>query len=74
MQHEDFEVTISEATVVIRRRGSSIPTVANILGCEVGEGGKRQIWLDRTIHSGAFQQLNAQWSGRGAVSTELVEQ
>ncbi|MCW0399241.1 hypothetical protein ACQHIH_21705 (plasmid) [Xanthomonas sontii] len=73
MQHEEFSLTINEATVVLRRLGRTAPTVANILGVEVDEFGKRSIWLDRLIHSGQEQAFSPEWIGTGAVSTLLLE-
>lgn len=73
MLHKTCEVTIAETTVVLRRAGSSRPLVANILGCEQDANGKRRIWLDRRLHNGSHQQLTAQWEGRGAISTVMVE-
>lgn len=73
MKHETYDVTVTDSTVVLRRPGSSIPLVANVLGIEVDGAGKRRIWLDRTIHIGREHLLNDQWIGVGAVSTCLVE-
>lgn len=73
MQHETCEVTVADEVVVIRRVGSTIPTVARILGTDVDGEGKRRIWLDRTIHHGSSQRFNDQWEGTGAVSTVLIE-
>lgn len=73
MPPEEFNLTINEATVVLRRLGRTAPTVANILGVEVDAGGKRTVWLDRLLHRGQQQAFTAEWTGTGAVSTVLVE-
>lgn len=73
MRHnESYEVTLNEQTVVLRRQGSSIPSVANILGSEVDGEGNQTIWLDRLVHRGARVTLNDSWEAWGAISTVLV--
>lgn len=73
MRHnENYEVTVNEQTVVLRRQGSSIPSVANILGSEVDGEGIRTIWLDRLLHRGACVTLNDTWTASGAISTVLT--
>ena len=73
MRHnETYDVTVNEQTVVLRRQGSSIPSVANILGSEVDGEGIRTIWLDRLLHQGACVTLNDTWTASGAISTVLT--
>ncbi len=73
MRHnESYEVTLNEQTVVLRRQGSSIPSVANILGSEMDGEGNQTIWLDRLVHRGARVTLNGSWEAWGAISTVLV--
>lgn len=73
MRHSEiYDVMVNEQTVVLRRQGSSIPSVANILGSEVDKEGARTIWLDRLIHRGAVVSLNDKWVASGAISTVLT--
>lgn len=73
MRHsENYDVMVNEQTVVLRRQGSSIPSVANILGSEVDKEGVRTIWLDRLVHRGAVVSLNDNWVASGAISTVLT--
>lgn len=73
MRHSEiYDVLVNEQTVVLRRQGSSIPSVANILGSEVDKEGARTIWLDRLVHRGAVVSLNDNWVASGAISTVLT--
>ena len=72
MRHDRHTVEVSETHVVIRRTGSSIPTVAKILGREVDPDGSTHLWLDRLVHRGKTQTLNDQWVASGAISSILV--
>lgn len=64
-------ITVSEATVVIRERGSTHVTVANILGRETRDG-VEHIWLDRLIHDASTADPEG-WTLCGAISTVMIE-
>lgn len=59
---------VGEGVAVVRREGSSVPIVANILGVEVKDG-IETVYLDRLVHNG-FQDWQ-DWIAAGAVSTIL---
>ena len=43
----DIEVRIGETHLIVKRKGTSYPTVARILGEEPAADGSTRLWLDR---------------------------
>jgi hypothetical protein len=66
----DASVHIGDGVVVVKRKGSSLPAVANILGTLPGEDGQR-VFLDRLVHR-AFERELAGFPVSGAISSILV--
>lgn len=66
----DASVHIGDGVVVVKRKGSSQPAVANILGMQPGEAGQR-VYLDRLIHRAHEREL-AGFPVSGAISSILV--
>lgn len=66
----EANVHIGDSVVVVRRKGSSTPAVANVLGSE-DVGGRRLIYLDRLIHKPFENELGG-YSVTGAISTIIA--
>lgn len=70
-QRPEVTVEIGEGVVVVRRRGVSRPTVANILDLRApGEDGPGRIVLDRLVHK-PHETCLADWNVSGAYVSVL---
>jgi hypothetical protein len=72
MSTTDVEATvhIGDGVVVVRRKGQSMPAVANVLGTE-DVGDQRLFYLDRLIHKPFENELGG-YSVTGAISTIIA--
>jgi hypothetical protein len=70
MEVQEANVHVGDGIVIIRRKGSSAPAVANILGSEV-TGGRTLLYLDRLIHKHYENELGG-YGVSGAISSILV--
>ena len=70
MEVQEANVHVGDGVVVIRRKGSSAPAVANILGTEVTEG-RTRLYLDRLVHKHYENELGG-YAVSGAISSILV--
>jgi hypothetical protein len=52
----DASVHIGDGVVVVKRKGSSHPAIANILGVRPSDEGQR-VFLDRLVHKGYEREL-----------------
>ena len=66
----EANVHIGDSVVVVRRKGQSMPAVANALGIE-DVGGQRLFYLDRLIHKPFENELGG-YSVTGAISTIIA--
>jgi hypothetical protein len=71
MSASEAEVLIAEDVVVVRRKGNSVSAVANILGVEPSDCGRRVIYLDRLIHQ-PFEGKLGSYEVSGAISTIIT--
>lgn len=67
---QEANVHVGDGIVVVRRKGSSAPAVANILGSEVTEG-RTHLYLDRLVHKHYENELGG-YAVSGAISSILV--
>jgi hypothetical protein len=70
METTEANVHLGEGIVVVRRKGSSSPAIANVLGSVQTETGT-QLYLDRLIHKPHESELGG-YSVRGAISSIVV--
>jgi len=66
----DANVYIGDGVVVVKRKGSSLPAVANILGMQPAEEGQR-VFLDRLVHRAYERELGG-FPVSGAISSIFV--
>lgn len=66
----DANVHIGDGVVVVKRKGSSLPVVANVLGMQPTEGGQR-VFLDRLVHRTYERELGG-FPVSGAISSIFV--
>jgi hypothetical protein len=66
----DANVHIGDGLVVVKRKGSSLPAVANVLGTEPTEGGQR-VYLDRLVHRAYERELGG-FPVSGAISSIFI--
>jgi hypothetical protein len=70
MEVQEANVHIGDGVVVVRRKGSSSPAIAKILGSDE-QGGRTRIYLDRLVHKHYENELGA-YGVSGAISTILI--
>ena len=70
METTDASVHVSDGVVVVRRKGSSSPAIANILGSVLTEGATL-LYLDRLVHKSYENELGG-YTVKGAISTIVV--
>jgi hypothetical protein len=70
METTEANVHLGEGIVVVRRKGSSSPAVANVLGSISGENGT-SLYLDRLIHKPYESELGG-YRVKGAISSILI--
>jgi hypothetical protein len=70
MENIDANVHLGDGIVVIRRKGTSSPAIANILGSVPTEGGTL-LYLDRLIHKPHEGELGG-YSVKGAISSIIL--
>jgi len=66
----EANVHLGEGTVVLRRKGSSSPAVANVLG-SVRTATETLLYLDRLIHKPYESELGG-YAVKGAISSIVV--
>lgn len=66
----EASVHLGEGIVVVRRKGSSSPGIANVLGAVSDESGT-SLYLDRLIHKPYENELGG-YTVRGAISSILI--
>lgn len=66
----DANIHIGDGVVVVKRMGSSLPAVANVLGTEQTEGGQL-VYLDRLVHRAYERELGG-FPVCGAISSIFV--
>jgi len=66
----DANIHIGDGVVVVKRKGSSLPAVANVLGTEPTEGGQL-VYLDRLVHRAYERELGG-FPVSGAISSIFV--
>jgi hypothetical protein len=68
----DAEIVFGDGVAVIKRRGISHSTVANVLGAESDPASRiSRVWLDRVVHNTNDATLDG-WHVSGAISTVLT--
>jgi hypothetical protein len=70
MENIDANVHLGDGIVVIRRKGTSSPAIANVLGSVPTESGTL-LYLDRLIHKPHESELGG-YSVKGAISSIVV--
>lgn len=70
MEIQEANVHVGDGVVVIRRKGSSAPAVAKILGSEDRDG-RTHLYLDRLVHKAYENELGG-YVVSGAISSILV--
>lgn len=70
MENTEANVHLGEGIVVVRRKGSSSPAVANVLGRVAAET-ETLLYLDRLVHKPYESELGG-YPIRGAISSILV--
>lgn len=70
MENIEANVHLGEGVVVVRRKGSSSPAIANVLG-SVATDGETMLYLDRLIHKPYESELGG-YAVKGAISTIVV--
>lgn len=70
MEVQEANVHVGDGVVVIRRKGSSAPAIANILGSEEREG-RTRLYLDRLVHKHYEKELGG-YEVSGAISSILI--
>jgi len=66
----DASVHIGDGVVVVKRKGSSLPAIANILGTQPTQDGQR-VFLDRLVHKSYEREIGG-IAVSGAISSILV--
>lgn len=69
-RESEYELSIGDGSVVLRRRGGRSFTTARILGQATDAEGVDRIWLDRMIAPYGTSTVDG-WMIRGAVSSVL---
>lgn len=64
-------VTLGDGLVVVRRKGVSHVTCAQVLGSELTPDGRERLYLDRLVHR-PFEEHFEGWEVSGAISTILT--
>jgi hypothetical protein len=70
METTEANVHLGDGIVVVRRKGSSSPAIANVLGSVPGESGT-SLYLDRLIHKPYESELGG-YVVKGAISSILI--
>lgn len=70
METSEANVHIGEGVVVVRRKGSSSPAIANVLGSVLTQTGTL-LYLDRLIHKPYESELGG-YAIKGAISSIVV--
>lgn len=70
METTEANVHLGDGIVVVRRKGSSSPAIANVLGSIPGQGGT-SLYLDRLIHKPYESELGG-YRVTGAISSILL--
>ena len=70
METTEANVHLGDGIVVVRRKGSSSPAIANVLGSVPGESGT-SLYLDRLIHKPYESELGG-FLVKGAISSILI--
>ncbi|CAN7641150.1 hypothetical protein [Massilia sp. LjRoot122] len=70
METQEANVHVGDGVVVIRRKGSSIPAVAKILG-SAERAGRQHLYLDRLVHKPHENELGG-YAVHGAISSIMV--
>jgi len=70
MEIQEAKVHVGDGVVVIRRKGSSVPAVAKILG-SAERAGRRHLYLDRLVHKPHENELGG-YPIHGAISSIMV--
>lgn len=70
MENIDANVHLGDGIVVVRRKGTSSPAIANVLGSVPTVGGTL-LYLDRLIHKPYESELGG-YSVKGAISSIVV--
>lgn len=70
MENIEANVHVGDGVVVVRRKGSSSPAIASILGSVPSETGTA-LYLDRLIHKPHETELGG-YLVRGAISTVVM--
>ena len=69
---DNAEIVFGDGVAVIKRRGISHSTVANVLGAESDPVSRiSRVWLDRVVHNTNDATLDG-WHVSGAISTVLT--
>ena len=69
---DNAEIVFGDGVAVIKRRGISHSTVANVLGAESDTKSRiSRVWLDRVVHNTNDATLDG-WHVSGAISTVLT--
>lgn len=70
METTEANVHLGDGVVVVRRKGTSSPTIANVLGAVSTETGTL-LYLDRLIHKPYESELGG-YAIKGAISSIVV--
>ena len=70
METTEANVHVGDGCVVVRRKGSSTPAIANVLGSVPTESGTL-LYLDRLIHKSYESELGG-YTVKGAISSIVV--
>jgi len=70
METTEANVHVGDGVVVVRRKGSSSPAIANILGSVPAEG-RTLLYLDRLVHKSYENELGG-YAVKGAISSIVV--
>lgn len=70
METKEANVHLGDGIVVVRRKGSSSPAIANVLGSVPGKSGT-SLYLDRLIHKPYENELGG-YAVNGAISSILL--
>lgn len=72
METTEANVHLGEGIVVVRRKGSSSPAIANVLGSVPTENGTL-LYLDRLVHQPHENELGG-YAVKGAISSIVMVQ
>lgn len=70
METTEANVHLGEGIVVVRRKGSSSPAIANVLGCVPTASGTL-LYLDRLVHKPHENELGG-YAVKGAISSIVM--